>query len=112
MPYENAVTEDKELLEGLSGLHPKFGDLVEILGEKLWGMKAIDQKTKCFLCIAIDIANQGIYDTAPFLIHVDMAVKQGATREEIEEMVLFCAMYCGFPKVAPALAAIKEYFEK
>ena len=112
MPYKNAVLDDKELLSGLSSLHPHFGDLCEILGDKLWGMEEIDQKTKCFLTMSIDIANQGVFETAPFLIHVDMAVKQGASRQEVEAVVLFCAMYAGFPKVAPALAALKNYFDE
>jgi 4-carboxymuconolactone decarboxylase len=37
-----------------------------------------------------------------------MALKQGATREEIEELLLFMCVYAGFNKVAGCFGALNE----
>jgi 4-carboxymuconolactone decarboxylase len=69
----------------------------------------IDQKTKAFLTIAIDVANhtqKGLGST--FAAHVNMAMQQGATREEIEEVLLFACVYVGFNKAAAGFAALNE----
>jgi 4-carboxymuconolactone decarboxylase len=41
-----------------------------------------------------------------------MALKQGATREEIEELLLFLCVYAGFNKVAGSFGVMNEIFEK
>jgi 4-carboxymuconolactone decarboxylase len=38
-----------------------------------------------------------------------MALKQGATREEIEELLLFLCVYAGFNKVAACFGAFNEF---
>ena len=37
-----------------------------------------------------------------------MAMKQGATREEIEELLLFMCVYAGFNKAAGAFGTLKQ----
>jgi 4-carboxymuconolactone decarboxylase len=37
-----------------------------------------------------------------------MAIQQGATREEIEEVLLLMCVYAGFNKVAAAFTALNE----
>ena len=46
----------------------------------------------------------------PFGAHVDMALKQGGTREEIEELLLFMCVYAGFNKAAACFGALNEFF--
>ncbi len=111
--YENAVLDDKELQEGLKGINPKFGDFVTRVAGEAWGLPLIDQKTKAFITIAVDIANQDHRGPGnPFAAHVDMALKQGATREEIEELLLFMCVYAGFNKVAGCFGTLNEVFEQ
>jgi 4-carboxymuconolactone decarboxylase len=45
---------------------------------------------------------------APFGAHVDMALKQGATRAELEEVLLFMCAYAGFNKAAGAFGRLNE----
>ena len=111
MPYKNAVLDDKELQEALSSINPKFGDFCTRVAGEAWGLPLIDQKTKALITIAVDVV---IQDQAgpgsPFGAHVNMALKQGATREEIEELLLFMCVYAGFNKTAGFFATLNELF--
>ena len=113
MAYKNAVLDDHELQEALKVLNPKFGDFVTRVAGEAWGLPLIDQKTKALITIAVDVVNQDHVGAGnPFGAHINMALKQGATREEIEELLLFLCVYAGFNKVAGCLGAMNEIFEK
>lgn len=112
-PYKNAVLDDKELQAGLRKINPKFGDFVTRVAGEAWGLPLIDQKTKALITIAVDIVNQSHNGSgSPFPAHIDMALKQGVTREEIEELLLFMCVYAGFNKVAGCFGALKEIFQQ
>jgi alkylhydroperoxidase/carboxymuconolactone decarboxylase family protein YurZ len=107
--YRNAVLDDKDLQAGLNSINPKFGDLCTRVAGEVWGQPLIDQKTKALITIAIDVVNQGQNGPgSPFGAHVDMAMKQGATREEIEELLLFMCAYAGFNKAAGCFGKLNE----
>ena len=111
--YKNAVLDDKELQEGLKSINPKFGDFVTRVAGEAWGLPLIDQKTKALLTIAVDVVNQDHTGPGnPFGAHVNMALKQGATREEIEELLLFLCVYAGFNKVAGCFGTLNQIFEQ
>ena len=106
--YKNAVLEDKDLQNALKSLNPKFGDFVTRVAGEAWGLPFIDQKTKAIITIAVDVANQDQKGSSnPFGAHIDMALKQGATREEIEAVLLFLCVYTGFNKVASCARSSK-----
>jgi len=109
MAYKNAVLEDKALRDALSGIHPKFGDLCTRVAGEVWGQPLISQKIKAFITIAIDVVNGNQSGPGmPFEAHVDMALKQGATAAEIEELLLFMCVYAGFNKAAGAFGRFAE----
>ena len=107
--YENAVLDDYELQAGLSAVNPKFGDFCTRVAGEAWGLPLIDQKTKAFFTIVADIINQE-RASGPMVVHVDMARKQGATRAEIEEIILFMCVYAGFNKAAACFNVLDEVF--
>lgn len=112
MPYENAVLDDKDLQSGLSNINPKFGDFVTRVAGEAWGMPLIDQKTKAFIAIAVDVVNNTqVGAESPFAAHVAMAIKQGATHAEIEELLLFMCVYAGFNKSASCFGALNQIFK-
>jgi 4-carboxymuconolactone decarboxylase len=109
MPYKNAVLDDVELQEKLRAIHPKFGDFCTRVAGEAWGLPHIDQKTKALIIIAVDVVNQDqVSRTSPFGAHVNMAIKQGATREEIEEVLLLMCVYAGFNKAAGYFGLLDE----
>jgi 4-carboxymuconolactone decarboxylase len=111
--YKNAVLDDLELQEALKGINPQFGDFVTRVAGEAWGLPLIDQKTKALITIAIDVINQSQNGPgSPFGAHVSMAMKQGATREEIEELLLFLCPYTGFNKAAGCFGALNDFFSQ
>lgn len=107
--YRNAVLDDYELQSALSGVNPKFGDFCTRVAGEAWGQPLIDQKTKALITIAVDVVNQE-RTGGPMAVHVDMARKQGATRAEIEELLLFMCVYAGFNKAAACFSVLDEVF--
>ena len=106
---ENAVLGDRELQAGLNSINPKFGDFCTRVAGEAWGMPLIDQKTKALITIAVDVVNQDQTGAgSPFAAHVNMAMKQGATRAEIEELLLFMCVYAGFNKAAGCFGMLNE----
>ncbi|NJK39163.1 MAG: carboxymuconolactone decarboxylase family protein [Oscillatoriales cyanobacterium RM2_1_1] len=107
--YKNAVLDDLDLQAGLNGINPQFGDFCTRVAGEAWGMPLIDQKTKAMITIAIDVVNQDQNGPgSPFAAHVNMAMKQGATREEVEELLLFMCVYAGFNKAAGCFGKLNE----
>ena len=108
-PYKNAVLDDRELQTALKNINPEFGDFVTRVAGEAWGLPLIDQKTKALIVIAVDVVNQNLLGPGtPFAAHVDMAIKQGVTRAEIEELLLFLCVYAGFNKAAASFGALNE----
>ena len=56
----------------------------------------------------LDVANQSIGSGTPFEAYICMAINQGATFEEIEELLLFTCAYFDFNKAAGAFAKYHE----
>jgi 4-carboxymuconolactone decarboxylase len=105
----NAVLDDSGLQDGLKAIHPKFGDFCTRVAGEAWGLPLIDQKTKALITIAVDVVIQDqVGPGSPFGAHVQMALKQGATREEIEELLLFMCVYAGFNKAAGCFGVLNQ----
>lgn len=106
---ENAVLGDLQLQDVLKSLNPKFGDFCTRVAGEVWGLPLIDQKTKALIVIAVDVVNANETGPGtPFGAHVNMALKQGATGAEIEELLLFMCAYAGFNKAAGAFGRLNE----
>lgn len=109
MAYKNAVLDDKKLQDALKSINPKFGDFCTRIAGEAWGLPLIDQKTKALITIAVDVANQDHVGTgSPFAAHVNTAMQQGATRAEIEELLLFMCVYAGFNKAAGCFGTLND----
>lgn len=60
----------------------------------VWGRPGLERKTRSFLSMAF-LAAMGKH--TEFRTHVRGAVNNGATREEIAEVIIQAALYCGMP---------------
>ena len=111
--HENAVSGDQELCDALNGVHPAFGDFCIRVAAEAWGKPLISQKTKTMLAVALDVDNQSFVGPGvPFEAHVMMALKQGVTFAELEELLVWTCVYCGFNKSAGAFGRLNELKEK
>lgn len=112
MAYKNAVLDDKKLQAGLKSINPAFGDFCTRVAGEAWGLPLIDQKTKALIIIAVDVVNQDQVGTgSPFAAHVNMAMQQGATRAEIEELLLLLCVYAGFNKAAGCFGTLNDILD-
>ena len=110
---DNAVLADQDLINGLCGINPVFGDFVTRAAGEVWGKPLIDQKTKAFLAITLDVSHQSFSGPGvPFKAHILMALKQGATFAELEELLTWACVYCGFNKAAGAFGRLNELKEE
>ncbi|NJK61184.1 MAG: carboxymuconolactone decarboxylase family protein [Oscillatoriales cyanobacterium SM2_1_8] len=109
MAYTNAVLDDAQLQAGLRGINPKFGDYCIRAAGEVWGLPLLSQKLKALITIVLDVVHQDqVGPGNPFGAHVNMALQQGANRDEIEEVLLFACAYAGFNKAAGAFGALND----
>jgi 4-carboxymuconolactone decarboxylase len=71
-----------------------FGDI--------WTRPGLDRKARSLVSMAVMIA---LRQPNEFAVHMDIALNNGLTLDEIEEALVQTLPYVGFPAVATALAA-------
>ncbi len=85
-----------------------FQDYVnEICYGGIWARSGISLKTRSLLNLAI-LATLG--RSQELKLHIRGAIANGATREELFEVFLQCAMYSGIPSANDAFRLAKEVF--
>jgi 4-carboxymuconolactone decarboxylase len=61
---------------------------------EIWARSGLEPKTRSLLCIAILVAlNRG----AELRLHINGAINNGATVDEVKEALLQAVIYCGLP---------------
>ena len=79
--------------------HGEFGEpLQEIINSyaygDVWSRPGLDRKIRSLVVLGMTAA---LNRPAEFSVHVKGAIATGATPEEIREVLLMIAMYCGIP---------------
>jgi 4-carboxymuconolactone decarboxylase len=76
---------------------------------EIWTRPALPRHTRSLLTLAMTIAlNRG----EEFRMHVRAAFNNGVTRDEIKEVLLQSAVYCGVPAANSAFHAAAEVFRE
>lgn len=75
---------------------------------EVWGRPQLDRRTRSFLNLAMLAA---LNRPNEMRIHLRGALNNGVTREEIREVVLQVAIYCGAPAALDAQKAAVEVFK-
>ena len=88
---------------------PEVAKAFDGLIDALKDTTGLDAKTKQLVYIGIK-ATMG--DTTAIYYHVQMAKKQGATREEIRDTILITLTVCGLKGVASCLPTAMEIYDK
>lgn len=99
-----------EYVEAIKEIAPLFAKVnVEFAFGDLYGHESsLDQKTRELATIAA-LTVQG-FSLPELKIHVKAALRCGASKEEIVEIITQMLAYCGFPAATNALMAAKEIF--
>jgi len=76
---------------------------------EIWARPGLPLKTRSLITIAMLVA---LNRTEEFKFHIRGAISNGATREEIKEVLLQSAIYCGVPAANNAFHLAEELLAK
>jgi 4-carboxymuconolactone decarboxylase len=93
-----------------SAFDTDFQDLItRYAWGEIWTRPGLPQHTRSLLTIGLMVAlNRG----EELRMHLRAAANNGVTPEEIREVLLHCAIYCGVPAANAAFHAAKEVLEQ
>jgi 4-carboxymuconolactone decarboxylase len=75
----------------------------------IWNRPGLDRRTRSFLNLAMITALNRPHELK---LHIRGAINNGLTKEEITEVFLQAAIYCGVPASIDSFRTAKEVFEE
>ena len=112
MKTRRAVLGDAHVdrtLKNRTEFNEPFQDLItRYAWGEIWSRPGLPRKTRSLLTLAMLVA---LNCDREFRMHVKAALSIGVTREEIREMLLQTAVYCGVPAANSGFHAAEEVFE-
>jgi 4-carboxymuconolactone decarboxylase len=112
MAVRRAVLGDDYVDKAMAGATDFTKPLQDLVTENCWGeiwtREAIPRRTRSLVTIAILAALKA---PAEIKLHVRGALRNGCTVEEIQEVLLQTAVYCGVPAGIEAFRAAKEVID-
>jgi len=111
MTVRRAVLGDAHVDRALarkSALTAEFQDMItRYAWGEIWTRPGLPRHTRSLLTIGLMVAlNRG----EEFRLHVRAAFNNGVTRDQIKEVLLQCAIYCGVPAANSAFHMAEEIF--
>jgi 4-carboxymuconolactone decarboxylase len=89
-----------------SDFDAEFQDLItRYAWGEIWARPGLPRRTRSLLTIGLMVA---MNREEELRLHLRAANNNGATAEEIREVLLHCAIYCGVPAANAAFQAAKE----
>jgi len=76
---------------------------------EIWTRPGLDRKARSLISMAVMIA---LRQPNEFAVHMNIALNNGLSLEEIEEALIQTLPYVGFPAVATALAAATKVIQE
>jgi 4-carboxymuconolactone decarboxylase len=97
-------------LQHRDAFNEEFQDLItRYAWGEIWSRPGLPKQTRSMITLALMVAlNRG----EEFRMHVRAALRNGVTREEIKEVLLQTAIYCGVPAANSAFHAAEEALGK
>jgi 4-carboxymuconolactone decarboxylase len=74
---------------------------------EIWARPGLDRRVRSLLCLAMTVA---LNREEEFRLHVRSALNNGVTRDQIKEVLLQAAIYCGVPAANTAFRQAAEIF--
>ncbi len=97
-------------LENRNSFNEEFQETItrHAWGE-IWTRPGLPRHTRSLITIALMIA---LNRADEFRLHVRAAANNGVTRDEIKEVLLQCAVYCGVPAANTAFHLAQDVFNE
>ncbi|HXY50964.1 MAG TPA: 4-carboxymuconolactone decarboxylase [Terriglobales bacterium] len=109
MKVRRAVLGDAHVdrsLEQLNDLNRDFQDFItRYAWGDIWSRPGLSRHTRSLITLAMMVA---LNRADEFRMHVRAALRNGVTRDEIKEVLLQTAIYCGLPAANAAFHAAEE----
>jgi len=113
MSVRRAVLGDAHVdrtIKNRNAFNEDFQDLItRYAWGEIWDRPGLPRHTRSLLTIAMLVA---LNRTEEFRMHVRAAFNNGVTRDEIKEVLLQTAIYCGVPAANSAFHAAAEVFKE
>jgi 4-carboxymuconolactone decarboxylase len=111
MEVRRAVLGDAHVDRSLAHLNEFNGEFQDLITRYAWGeiwtRPGLPRHSRSLITLALMIAlNRG----DEFRLHVRAAFNNGVTRDEIKEVLLQCAIYCGVPAANSAFHMAQDVF--
>ena len=112
MKTRRAVLGDAHVdrtLKNRSKFNEPFQDLLtRYAWGEIWSRPGLPRKTRSLLTLATLVA---LNRETEFRMHLKAALSVGVSRDEVQEVLLQAAVYCGLPAANSAFHAAQEVFE-
>ncbi|NEA51006.1 4-carboxymuconolactone decarboxylase, partial [Streptomyces sp. SID10815] len=118
-PYESGLTIRRQVLgdahvdRELAGADAFSGDFQELLTRFTWGgiwaRPGLDRRTRSCVALAALVAGGHADELAA---HTRAALRNGLTPDEIKEVLLQTAVYCGVPAAAAAFRVAQQVIQE
>ena len=97
-------------LDKRNAFNEEFQDLItRYAWGEIWARPGLDRKTRsCITLVALVATGR----TDELELHLRAALRNGVTPDEIKEVLLHCAVYCGIPAANTAFAIVQRVIEK
>ena len=93
-------------LERLNDFNGDFQNLITRYGwGDIWTRPGLERKTRILITVALLLA---LNRPEEFRMYVRAAIQNGVTQEELKEVLLQCAIYCGLPAANTAFRVAEE----
>ena len=83
--------------------------ITRIAWGEIWSHPGLPRRTRSLLTLAMMVA---LNRSQEFRMHVKAALRIGVTREEIKQVLMQAAIYCGVPAANSAFRIASEAFEE
>lgn len=98
---------DKSLGSADDFTRPMQELVTEYCWGEIWTRPGLDRRTRSFIILAMLTALNRPHEIR---LHVRGALNNGVTQEELMEVFMQCAIYCGIPAGMEAMRVAKEVF--
>lgn len=113
MDVRRAVLGDKHVDRTLSQLTPLNEEFQNFITRYAWGdiwtRPGLERHTRSMITIAMLIA---LNREAELKMHLRAAFNNGVTRDELKELIMHSALYCGLPAANATMHLAQQVFDE
>ncbi|MBK3495093.1 carboxymuconolactone decarboxylase family protein [Viridibacillus sp. YIM B01967] len=100
----------EKFIENTNEFNQPFHELaMEYCWGDIWNRPGLDRRTRSLVNLGILTALNYQNELS---IHLSGAIRNGCTKEEIQEVLLQCSIYCGVPAAGTSIATANAFFQE